>query len=154
VSEGSGPKAPALFVVVIALVALMPVFWLIGRRSLPPPDKVPILVHAGVVTVDLQQSRGGIAGMGISLPAPTDEQRAYHLRFLVDLPGNRARPPYRLSLDGPDGSMIWRETLDDPGLMREALDLFVPRDRLASGRHALRVEDAGGMVRSYPFIVP
>jgi len=37
---------------------------------------------------------------------------------------------------------------------RPAFDLLVPVDLLRPGRHAVRVEDAGGIVRSYTFIVP
>jgi hypothetical protein len=34
------------------------------------------------------------------------------------------------------------------------LELVLPAAGLASGRYALHVQDAGGRVRHYPFIVP
>ena len=150
----SRPGPSALFVVVLILAALIPIAWLVGRRTAPEAERAPILLRAGSTTVDLQENPGGIAGTGTSLPPAEESQRAYRLRFLIEGTKRRANPPYRLRLDGPDGRTLWKEVWTDSAGIHEPVEIVMPRVGLASGRHSLRIEDAGGTVRSYPFIVP
>lgn len=140
----------------MVLLALLPVAWLIGRRTAPAPRPQPLLVRPDDEGITLRETPRGLAGSPspVRLPPPTGREGPYRLRFLLAGAGEAARPPYRLRLEGPDGGDLWQGSWSGSAGDRPALDLVLPGSELHPGRHALRVEDASGLVRSYPFIVP
>jgi hypothetical protein len=131
------------------------VAWLVGRRTAPPPGPVPLLVQSTVPPVALVESpRGKAAGTSpVHITRTADPRLAYRLVFVPVAAGEPARPPYRLRLQGPDGADIWVGTWEKAGEHRTALELILPASVLHPGRHVLVVQDASGLVRSYPFIV-
>jgi len=137
------------------LAASLPVAWLIGRRTAPSAQLLPLLV-GGRSVIALPEGPGGLASGGgmFPLPPPADPRGAYRLSFYAAAPGRPARPPYRLRLEGPDGGDLWQGTWTGTEGDSGPLELVVPVILLRQGKHALRIEDAAGLVRSYPFLVP
>ena len=151
-------KSPTIGVQVIALTlaALLPVAWLVGRRTAPEERIAPLLVAAANEAIELRESPRGLATQGgaPSLPVMADRGGVYRLRFVLTPREEDPRPPYRLRLEGPDGRDIWQRTWAGMEGERPSLELVVPVASLRPGKYALRVEDAAGIVRSYPFLVP
>ena len=154
--DGRPPTALRLQVAAMALAALLPVAWLIGRRTAPPPGPQPLLVKQDDEGITLQETHRGLAGgpEALRLPPGPGGGAAYRLKFLLGGAGEAPRSPFRLRLEGPRGDDLWQGTLEVREGERPAFDLLVPAALLRPGRHAVRVEDAGGIVRSYTFIVP
>src|SRR5206468_8965488 len=96
--------------------------------------------------------RGGTGGS--PPPSGPGGGAAYRLKILLGGTGEVPRSPFRLRLEGPRGDDLWEGTLELWEGERPAFDLLVPAAMLRPGRHAVRVEDAGGIVRSYTFIAP
>jgi len=144
-----------LQVLILLLLALLPVAWLAGRRTAPPPGPVPLLVPSTDPPIALVESpRGKAAGTSpVHITRTADPGLSYRLVFVPVAAGEPARPPYRLRLQGPDGGDIWVGTWEKTGEHRTALELILPAAGLRPGRHVLVAQDAGGLVRSYPFIV-
>jgi hypothetical protein len=159
-SEPAGGRTPApalrLQIALLALLAFVPIAWLIGRRTAPPPRPQPLIVDPAEAAVALQEGRGGVASSlgAVTLPPPSARQGAYRLVFVPVAPGQAARPPFDVRLQGPDGRDLWVGLVREAGAHRTALELAVPAALLSPGRHVLLVRDAGGYVRHYPFIVP
>ena len=154
--EERRPAALRLQVATMALAALLPVAWLIGRRTAPPPGPQPLLVRQDDDGVTLQETHRGLAGgpEALRLPPAPGGGAAYRLKILLGGTGEVPRSPFRLRLEGPRGDDLWEGTLELWEGERPAFDLLVPAAMLRPGRHAVRVEDAGGIVRSYTFIAP
>jgi hypothetical protein len=146
-----GPQIAAL-----ALLAFVPVAWLIGRRTAPPPRPQPVIVDPAEPAIALQEGQGGVASSrgAVTLPPPDGRQGAYRLVFVPVAPGRPARPPFDVRLQGPDGGDLWVGMVREAGPHRAAIELAVPAELLSPGRHVLLIRDAGGYVRHYPFIVP
>ncbi len=152
------PARPPVYLQLIALflLAFLPVAWLVGRRTAPPPAPIPLLFDGAEPPVTLQSGRAGIAGgvPAVRLPELRGRQGGYRLNFSPVEPGQESRSPYRLRIEGPEGDSLWQGTWDDRGAGRAPVQLVVPAILLKHGRHALVLEDAAGMVRTYPFLVP
>jgi hypothetical protein len=157
-AEPGARRLPVLWLQVVAmfLAALLPVAWLIGRRTAPAVRILPLIARTDDEGITLQETPRGLAGSAspVRLPAPADRGATYRLRFLLGSRDDPARPPYRMRLEGPDGGDIWQTRWDAAAGDRLPLELMLPAAILRPGRHALRVEDGAGIVRSYPFIVP
>jgi len=150
------PPALRLQVAAMLLVALLPVFWLIGRRTAPPVSEQPLLLAASEPRVTLQESARGLAANAAppSLPTPAEAGTAYRLAFVPGGSAGGGQPPYRIRLEAPDGRDIWQASFGGPGAERGAAELLLPAAGLKPGRYALLVEDAAGTMRSFPFLVP
>jgi hypothetical protein len=151
----AGGRNVRLQVSVLLLLALIPVAWLVGRRTVPPPGPAPLLLPSGEPPVALLEGPRGIAaGTSPVRIARTENPQAVHrLVFVPVAAGETPRPPYRLRLQGPDGADLWVGTWGRVEAHRAPLELLLPAAGLRPGRHALVVEDDGGLVRTYPFIV-
>jgi hypothetical protein len=144
-----------LQVIAMILTAALPVAWLVGRRTAPAVRVGPLLIDGSRAAVVLEESRRGMAAGGAltSLAPEANRQEASRVEFLPVRPGQPLRPPYRLRLEGPDGGDLWQGTWIGGVEDRGPLELIVPGGSLRPGRYALRVEDAGGTVRSYLLVV-
>jgi hypothetical protein len=157
VSEEARARPPVyLQLIALFLLAFLPVAWLVGRRTAPVPSPIPLLFDVADPPISLQAGRAGIAGgvPAVKLPGPRDRRGGYRLNFSPVEPGQDPRPPYRLRIEGPGGDSLWQGTWDDPGTMKAPVQIVVPAALLEHGRHALILEDAAGIVRTYPFLVP
>jgi hypothetical protein len=141
---------------VLALAALVPVAWLVGRRTAPPPRPQPVVIDPAEPAIALPEGMGGVASsMGApALPPAAGRRGAYRVVFVPVAPGQEARPPFDVRLQGPDGGDLWVGLVKEAGPHREALELAIPAALLSPGRHVLLVRDAGGFVRHYAFVVP
>ena len=151
------PARPAglwLQVVALVLAALVPVAWLIGRRTMPPPRPAPLVLDAAGSIAALQQGAEGLmAGPNpVHLPALSVPGDAYRLDFQPGGGDDAALPPYRLKIMGPGGREIWQGSWAGPTGGR--IEVVLPAEGLESGPHALVSVDAAGRVRSFPFLVP
>jgi len=155
-AEDRRPPALWLQVAAMLLVALLPIFWLIGRRTAPQGLEQPLLFGASEPRITLQESARGLAANAapLSLPPPTEAGSAYRLAFVPGGSAGGGQPPYRIRLQAPDGRDTWQMTWKGPGADRGAAELVLPADGLKPGRYALLVEDGGGTMRSFPFLVP
>jgi hypothetical protein len=151
-----GARAIRLQILVMMLSALLPVAWLIGRRTAPAVVREPVIFGAGEAPITLQESARGLAANDtpVGLPALPGGAGAYRLLFVPGGSGGAGQPPYRLRIEAPDGSDIWQSIWSAPGADRAAAELVLPASRLQHGKHALLVEDAAGTMRSFPFLVP
>ncbi len=138
------------------LTALLPVFWLIGRRTAPATKQEPLLFRAELKPATLQESARGIAATSgpVRLPALAGGETAYRLLFLPGGSEGNGQPPYRLRIEAPDARDIWQGVWNAAGSDRGPAELVLPSEGLRPGRYALFVEDAAGMMRSFPFTVP
>ncbi len=154
--EAPRPRGLRLQVALMALTALLPVFWLIGRRTAPPPEPQPMIFGAGEAPVILQESARGLAAneAPVRLPAPADRHGAYRVTFVPGGVRGDGRPPYRVRLESPDGRDLWEGTWAPAGDPRAAAELVLPVAGLAPGRYALLVEDDSRTMRSFLFIAP
>ncbi|HEU4401071.1 MAG TPA: hypothetical protein VFT43_03105 [Candidatus Polarisedimenticolia bacterium] len=152
----SGRPSLWLQVTAMFLTALLPVAWLVGRRTAPAARALPSLVSAADQPIPLLQSARALAAKAgpLALPVLPDPGGAYRLSFLPVDPSEPARPPYRLRLEAPGGDDIWQGSWERPGGERARLELLLPGAGLRPGRYALRLEDAAGTVQSFPFVVP
>jgi len=143
-----------LQVVALILAALVPVAWLVGRRTMPPERPAPLVLDAGGPIVALQQGAEGLmAGPNpVRLPALSVPGGAYRLDFPPGGADRTALPPFRLKILGPAGREIWQGSWAGPAGGR--LEVVLPADGLESGPHALVSVDAAGRLRSFPFLVP
>jgi hypothetical protein len=145
-----------LQVTALGLAALLPVAWLIGRRTAPAARPLPVLVPAAEPAVLLTEAPHGLAGGSppVTLPPVKGPEGAYRLEFALANGGAGAPAPYRVRVERPDGSEIWQAIWNGapPGDGRVLLTL--PAALLRPGRHRVVVEDATGRARSFPFLVP
>src|SRR5207249_10609202 len=76
-----------LQVVVLILAPLVPVAWLIGRRTLPPPRPAPLILNpAGPIVALGQSAEGLMAGpTPTHLTAPLETGGAYRLEFSPEI---------------------------------------------------------------------
>jgi len=150
------PASLRLQVTAMILTALLPVFWLIGRRTAPPTQQDPLLFPGGQAPVTLQESERGLAANAppVTLPAPAGPDGVYRLIFVPGGSRGAGQAPFRVRLETPDGRDLWQATWGGPDDDRLPVELAVPAGRLRPGRHALLVEDAAGTMRSFLFIVP
>src|SRR2546422_192888 len=97
-------------VLALLLAALVPVAWLIGRRTLPPAAPVPLVLDPAAPIIALQPSALGLrAGPSPTrLPQPAAAGAVFRLEFPPGGGEPAARPPYRLRLEGPGGGELWQ----------------------------------------------
>jgi len=143
-----------LQVVALILAALVPVAWLVGRRTVPQPQAAPLVLNPAGPIVGLGQSAGGLmAGpTPTHLTAPVEAGGAYRLEFSPGGGDASARPPYRLKLLGPAGHELWQGSW--AGTKEQRLQVVLPADGLQSGPHTIVSVDTTGRLRSFPFLVP
>jgi hypothetical protein len=150
------PGSLRLQVAALLLAALLPVSWLVGRRTAPEARPLPVLSAASEPAVVLAEAPHGLAGGAppAALPLGVDSRGGYRLEFALVETAVGDRAPYRVRVEAPDGSEIWRAVWDRalPPHGRAALTL--PAALLSHGRHRLVVEDSEGRARSFPFLVP
>ena len=157
VTAGQGAAPPAglwLQIVALLLAALIPVAWLIGRRTVPPGAPAPLALDPSDPIVALQQSAEGLrAGPSpVRLPSPAAEGRVFRAEFLPGGGESEARPPYRLKLMGPGGSELWQGSWAGPD--DRQIQVVLPAVGLRPGPHTLVTVDSTGGLRSFPFQVP
>ncbi|OLC56150.1 MAG: hypothetical protein AUH92_00685 [Acidobacteria bacterium 13_1_40CM_4_69_4] len=152
--ETARPGGLGLQVVALILATLVPVAWLIGRRTVPPPLPVPLVLNPAEPIVALRLSAEGLmAGpTPTHLAAPADAGGAYRLELLPGGGDPGARPPYRLKLMGPGGNEVWQGSW--AGTKEERLQVVLPAGGLQSGPHTIVSVDTTGRLRSFPFLVP
>jgi len=146
-----GRPALKLQVTLIVVVALLPVVWLIGRRSAPASSPTPLLLGGSAARLELAAGRPGLGAVRppeVALP----EGPGTAVLMEILLPDGGA-PPYQLSLTGPDGGLTWQIIWPDLPAVDGRARLAVPATLLRSGRNSLVVRDAGGTVTSMPFLV-
>ena len=145
-----------LQIVVIALVAMLPVVWLVGRRTTPPPGPLPMLVSVQRPAIILQEGLRGIAGgiPPVNLPELEEHSDGYRLNIILLSPGEEPVSPYHFRVDGPTGDSLWQGVREIESAGEGQLQLILPAEHLQPGRYALVVEDGEGTVRNYPFLVP
>ncbi|HYS77502.1 MAG TPA: hypothetical protein VEO94_01590 [Candidatus Dormibacteraeota bacterium] len=143
-----------LQVVALILAALVPVAWLIGRRTVPPPRPSPLVLDpAGPIVALGLSAEGLMAGpTPTHLTAPAEAGGAYRLDFSPGGGDPGARPPYRLKLMGPGGNELWQGSW--AGTKEQRLQVVLPADGLQSGPHTIVSVDTTGRLRSFPFLVP
>jgi hypothetical protein len=148
------PQGLGLQVVAMMLAALVPVAWLVGRRTVPPTAPAPLALDASEPIVALQPGAEGLqAGPNpVHLTAPGDPQGAYRLDFSPGGGDPTASAPFRLKILGPGGREIWQGSWS--GKADGRAEVVLPAEGLASGPHALVATDSVGRVRSFPFLVP
>ncbi len=141
-------------VAALLLAALVPVAWLIGRRTVPPPRPAPLALDPAGPIVALRQSAEGLmAGpTPTHLTAPAEAGGAYRLELSPGGGDPAARPPYRLKLMGPGGNEIWQGSW--VGTKDGKVQLVLPADGLVSGPHTVVSVDTTGRLRSFPFLAP
>jgi hypothetical protein len=148
------PQGLGLQVVALILAALVPVAWLVGRRTVPPAQPAPLALDASGPIVVLQRGAEGLmAGPNpASLTALPGPGGAYRLDFSPGGGDKNATPPYRLKILGPGGKEIWQGSWS--GAADSRVEVVLPAEGLSSGPHALVATDSVGRVRSFPFLVP
>ena len=137
-------------VVALLLAALVPVAWLIGRRTVPAPAPAPLVLDPVAPIVALQPSAEGLrAG-----PSPTRlplvaEGGVFRVEFRPGGGDPGARSPYRLKLEGPGGYELWQGSWS--GAADGKIQVVLPAEGLRPGPHTLVTVDATGRLRSFPF---
>ena len=136
------------------LAALVPVAWLVGRRTVPQAQALPLALDAAEPIVVLQAGGEGLmAGPNaVRLTAPSVPDGAYRLDFSPGGGDPTAAPPFRLKILGPGGREIWQGSWS--GAAGGRVEVVLPARGLASGPHALVATDSVGRVRSFPFLAP
>jgi hypothetical protein len=153
--RSSAPRtALRIQVVALLLVALVPVAWLIGRRTVPPPAPLPLVLDPTAPIVSLQPSAEGLrAGPSAArLPWPADEGGDFRIELSPGGGDPGARPPYRLKLEGPGGIELWQGSW--AGTDSGRIQVVLPAEGLRPGPHTLVSVDSTGRLRSFPFQVP
>jgi hypothetical protein len=148
-----GPRLP---VAVLILAGLLPIAWLIGRRTVPVPVPEPALFRSGQTPIMVPESNRGLAANAEPphLPALVPGEAAYRLIFVPGGTSGAGQAPFRLRLTARDGRDVWQADWNAPGDDRVPLEMILPAQGLRSGRYAIVVEDASGTMRNFPFIVP
>ncbi len=150
-------RAPLwLQIVAMFLAAGLPVAWLVGRRSTPPPEPSPLLLGPADPRIALSEAPRGLAGGAppARLPHTVRRDGSHVLSLAPRRAGEGGAPPYRVRVEGPDGGTVYQATYE-VALEPEAILLLVmPGGELRPGRYAAVVTDARGVVRSFPFLVP
>ncbi len=149
------PAGLRLQVVALILAALVPVGWLVGRRTVPDPAPTPLVLNPADPIVSLQLSAEGLrAGPSATrLPAPAVAGGGvYRLELLPGGGEPAARPPYRLKLDAPGGKELWQGSWSGPAETK--IQIVLPVEGLRSGPYTLVTVDSTGRLRSFPFQVP
>jgi hypothetical protein len=144
-------------VAALMLLSLLPVAWLIGRRTAPGPAPVPILLGSGRSAIALRAAPPGLADRvgPTELPALSSGAGGYRLDFDLTAPKIPGRPPYRMQLTGPGGAVLWQEVWNEIDASPPAsAGLILPAAMARPGRYTLVVEDASGRIRMFPFLVP
>jgi len=150
VTAGHRPAGLWIQVVALLLAALVPVAWLIGRRTVPSPSPAPLVLDPAAPIVALQPSAEGLrAG-----PSPTRlplvaEGGAFRVEFRPGAGDPAARSPYRLKLEGPGGHELWQGSWS--GAADGKIQVVLPAEGLRPGPHTLVSVDATGRLRSFPF---
>ncbi len=155
--ERATARAPLwLQIVAMFLVASLPVVWLIGRRSGPPPGPLPLLLGPSDPRIVLTESPRGLAGGAppTRLPGRDLDDASYVLAFTPRGAADEDAPPYRVRTEGPDGRSLYQGTYEEGIEPGATLECVLPAGTLRPGRHAVVVVDSRGIVRTYPFIVP
>ena len=144
-----------LQVVALFLIAGLPVAWLFGRRTAPEPGPQPILLSPSDSRVTLIEAPRGLAGGAPPARLPELERgNSYILTLVPRREGDDDAPPYRLRVEGPDGRVVLVRDYGESLAPDAQLQIVLPVGVARSGRNAVVVTDANGIVRSYPFIVP
>ena len=144
-----------LQVVALFLIAGLPVAWLFGRRTAPEPGPQPILLSPSDSRVTLIEAPRGIAGGAPPARLPELERgNSYVLTFVPRREGDADAPPYRFRVEGPDGRAVLMRDYGESLAPDAQLQIVLPVGVARSGRNAVVVTDANGIVRTYPFIVP
>ena len=156
-TAGRGPASRAglrLTVVALLLAALVPVAWLIGRRTVPPAAPVPLVLDPAAPIVALQPSAEGLrAGPSPArLPWPAYAGGVFRIELSPGGGDPGARPPYRLKLEGPGGIELWQGSW--AGTDSGRIEVVLPAEGLRPGPHTLVSVDSTGRLRSFPFQVP
>ncbi len=153
--EPARPAGLWLQIVALILAALVPVAWLIGRRTVPPPVPAPLILDPADPIVALQQSAEGLrAGPSPTrLPLSMAEGGVFRVEFPPGGGDPAARPPYRLKLDGPGGRELWQGSWAGPAAGKK-IQVVLPAEGLSPGPHTLVTVDSTGRLRSFPFQVP
>ena len=148
------PKGLGIQVAAMILAALVPVAWLVGRRTVPQAQALPLALDAAEPIVVLQAGGEGLlaAPNAARLTAPSVPDGAYRLDFSPGGGDATAAPPFRLKILGPGGREIWQASWS--GKAGGKVEVVLPARGLASGPHALVATDSVGRVRSFPFLVP
>jgi hypothetical protein len=143
-----------LTVVALLLAALVPVAWLIGRRTMPPAAPVPLVLDPTAPIVSVQPSAEGLrAGpTAARLPWPADSGGVFRIELSPGGGDPGARPPYRLKLEGPGGIELWQGSW--AGTDNGRIQVVLPAEGLRPGPHTLVSVDSTGRLRSFPFQVP
>ena len=141
-------------VVALLLAALVPVAWLIGRRTVPPPAPAPLVLNPDDAVVALRMSAEGLqAGPSPTrLPTPESVAGVYRLELPPGGGDPAARPPYRLKLEGPGGTDLWEGSW--AGEAGKKVQVVLPAEGLRPGPHTIVSVDSTGRLRSFPFQVP
>ena len=108
----------------------------------PPPLALPLLTEGGVTAGSLASGGpggGGFAGTGLSAEAPPGggRQRLVAMPRRFNLAWIGGRPPFTVTLKGPDGALVGFEI----GEERIVSSMIVPR----AGVHEVRIADAAGV---------
>ena len=153
IGESARPAGLWLQVVALFLAAFIPMAWLIGRRTVPPPAPAPLILDPSEPIVGLQQSAEGLrAG-----PSPTRLPQAaaggvYRLELVPGGGDPAAHPPYQVKLDAPGGKELWQGSWTGP--KETKVQIVLPAEGLRPGPHTLVTVDSTGRLRSFPFQVP
>ena len=141
-------------VIALLLAALVPVAWLIGRRTVPPAAPAPLVLDPTAPIVSLQPSAEGLrAGpTAARLPWPADSGGVFRIELSPGGGDPGARPPYRLKLEGPGGNELWQGSW--AGTESGRIQVILPPEGLRPGPHTLVSVDSTGRLRSFPFQVP
>lgn len=148
------PRGLGVQVAALILAALVPVAWLVGRRTVPQAQALPLALDAAEPIVVLQAGGEGLlAGASrVRLAELSVPDGAYRLDFSPGGGDQTASPPFRLKILGPGGREIWQGSW--AGGAGGRVEVVLPARGLASGPHAVVATDSVGRVRSFPFLVP
>lgn len=148
------PQGLGIQVAALILAALLPVAWLVGRRTVPQAEALPLALDAAEPIVVLQAGAEGLqAGPNpVRLTPLSVPGGAYRLDFSPGGGDQTASAPFRLKILGPGGREIWQGAWS--GTAGGRVEVILPAQGLASGPHALVATDSVGRVRSFPFLVP
>jgi hypothetical protein len=138
------------------LAAMLPIAWLVGRRTAPLPTPQPYLARAEEAPIALPESARGLAANADlpRLPEPTGTGGAYRLVFQPAGSSGAGTAPFRVRLQSPDGTDLWQAVVSGQDGGHRPAELILPRSALRPGRYALVSEDAKGTMHSFLFIVP
>jgi len=154
VGEQARPAGLWLQVLALFLAALIPMAWLIGRRTVPAQAPAPLVLNPSEPIVALQQSAEGLrAGPSPTrLPPAATPGGVYRLELAPGGGDPAAHPPYRLKLDAPGGNELWQGSWSAPAETK--IQIVLPAEGLRPGPHTLVTVDSTGRLRSFPFQVP